>query len=645
MTAERRPDIQDAVSLFGATPMQGIQSAVLFAGGGGSCIGIKRAVGLSPFLAVNHSPAAIEMHAANHPDTIHLCENIREVKPREAVRGRRVDVLWASPDCTHFSVARGGKPKSKEIRGLAWMVCRWAKEVAPPIIFMENVWELTTWSPLTCRRRRKNWQHRKPSEWHRGGTPIKAKAGETFRLFVGHLQALGYAVEWRKLPACAYGTPTTRERLYLIARNDGQAIVWPAPTHGDPKSPEVQRGELRPWRTAAECINFEIPMLSIFATPEEAKAWAKANGRKGVPKRPLAPATLRRIAEGVKRYVLESAEPYIVRIGHQSSDAGKVHPTGDPLSTVTTKNEHLLVAPELLCLTHGQRIEPIDEPMRTVTAAHRGERAVIAPTLVRYQGQRREGEPGRTAHVAEPLPTITTEPRFGLVAASLINTRNGEREGQAPRTHDIAAPYPTVTAQGSQGAVVTAFLAQHNGGEKGHQAIGQDLRQPMSTVAGNINKAACAVFLDKMYGSASAGQPVDAPAPTVTAGGGRAALVAALIVAYYGSETGQHQALSEPMHTIVSKARFGLVTVTIGGQEYAIVDIAMRMLTSRELATANGFPDDYLLTGTEAERIERIGNAVCPQMAEALVGANVRRPAPERRRRPSRRGGDALAAK
>lgn len=532
--AQRRPDIRDGLGLFGDTPMRGVQSAVLFAGGGGACIGIKDAVGLSPFLAVNHSPAAIEMHAANHPDTIHLCESIRDVKPREACRGRRVDVLWASPDCTHFSVARGGAPKSKEIRGLAWMVCRWAAEVRPPIIFLENVWEFTSWGPISARRRKRNGKHS-------GGQPIKARAGETFRLFVGHLRALGYVVEWRKLRACDYGTPTTRERLYLIARNDGAPIVWPEPTHGPRRA--------QPWHTAAECIDFSIPMLSIFATPAEAKAWAKANGRKGVPRRPLADATLRRIAEGVKRYVLESPTPYIVTTGHQSRDGGKVRRAGEPLSTVVTKAEHLLVVP------------------------------------------------------------------------SLIATRNGEREGQAPRTHDIGLPYPTVTAQGSQGAVVAAFLAQHNGGANGHQAIGQDLRAPLSTIAGNINKAAVAVHL-MTNTSGNPPSPADAPLKTITSAGNQA-LVAALIVAYYGSETGQHQRVDEPLHTIVSKARFGLVTVTIDGTEYVVIDIAMRMLTPRELATANGFPADYILTGTDAEQVERIGNAVCRQVASALVGENL----------------------
>jgi DNA (cytosine-5)-methyltransferase 1 len=477
----------------------------LFAGGGGASEGIRRALGVAPIVAVNHDPDAIAMHAANHPDTIHLCESVFDVRPHEVTEGRRVDLLWASPDCTHFSRAKGGKPRAKKIRGLAWVIVQWAAAVAPRVICCENVPEFVTWGPLDDE-----------------GQPIKERAGETFREFVSKLEALGYTVEWRNLVAADYGAPTTRKRFFLVARRDGRPIRWPVPSH-----------DRTTWRIAAECIDWSVPVPSIF-------------GRK----RPLKPATERRIAEGIRRYVLTSARPFIV------------------------------------CLTHGSvanrgRVEDIDQPLNTITTAKGGERALVAPTL--------------------------------------INTRNGERVGQRPRVHDIEQPMPTVTAIGSQGGLVAAFLAKHYGG-----VVGQDLDRPVGTVTAIDHHSLAAVFLDKLHGSAQAGQPVDRPMPTVTSGGGRggghAALVAAFLLKYYGSG-GQWSALDEPMHTIVAKARMGLVTVPIGGDEYALVDIGMRMLTPRELARAQGFGDDYVLTGTKANQIARIGNSVPPPVVEAVVRA------------------------
>jgi len=440
-------------------------SVDLFAGGGGASLGIERATGISPIVAVNHNPAAIEMHRANHPETIHHCESVFDVDPVVAVRGHHVDLLWASPDCTHFSRAKGGKPRSTGTRGLAWVVIEWARQVRPARIFLENVPEFLTWGPLDS-----------------DSQPIKNQAGETFREWIGALRAQGYAIEWRVLVACDYGAPTSRKRLYLIARRDGKPIRWPATTHGP---------GLLPYHTAAECIDWSLPCPSIFTRARE-----------------LADATKRRIAEGVNRYVL----------------------SGDPF---------------LLNLSHGGRLQPLDEPIATLTATPKG-------------GDR------------------------ALVAAFLANTRNGERAGQSPRVRSLLTPAPTTTATGSTGALIAAFLAQHNGG-----AVGRDLREPHRTVAGNPN----------------------------------AALVAAFLCKYYGTD--QDPRLSEPLHTITTKDRFGLVTVNIEGEPWTMYDIGMRMLQPRELARAQGFPDDYVLTGTKSEQVARIGNSVCPPVAEALVRANV----------------------
>lgn len=472
----------------------------LFAGGGGWSEGFQWATGVPPAVAVNHDEHAIAMHTANHPESEHHHEDVFTVDPISATRGRRVGWLHLSPDCTHFSRAKGGKPRSKKIRALAWVGVNWAKAVRPRIISLENVPEFVTWGPLDD-----------------DGNPITSRAGETFREFVGELEALGYAVEWRTLNAADYGAPTSRKRLYLIARNDGQPIVWPKPTHG-PKCTV-------PYRTAAECIDWSIPVPSIF---DRAK--------------PLAEATQRRIAEGIRRYVLEAQRPFLVN------------------------------------LTHGARLEDLDEPFKTLTAAHRGEKALVAPTL--------------------------------------IQTSYGERKGQKPRVLDLHQPLGTIVAGGQKHGLVAAFLARHYGG-----MVGETLERPMHTVTAKDHHALVACHIESMY-SNSKGRPIDTPAPTLTAQSNHHGLVAAFLAKYYGSD--QHgQAVDEPLHTIPTKDRFGLVTVSIDGEEFVIVDIGMRMLQPRELARAQGFPDSYILTGTKTQQVARIGNSVCPHVAKAIVEANL----------------------
>ena len=516
----------------------------LFAGGGGASEGLHRALGVSPVLAINHNPKAVEMHAWNHPRTEHRCSNVWEVDPREAMAGRKVHLLWASPDCTHFSVAKGGKPRNRKIRGLAWIVCRWAAHVAPDVIILENMPEFRGWGPLTCRRRRKNPRLNTKGEvieTHRGGHPIKGRKGETFGLFVSHLEALGYVVEHRVLVAADYGAATSRKRLYMVARRDGLPIRWPEPTHGP--------GRAQPHRTAAEIVDWRLPVHSIFLSKQEGRAV-------GV-NRPLADSTLARIAEGMRRYVLEAPRPFLV------------------------------------CLTHGGRLEGLDEPLRTTTTATRGERALVAPTL--------------------------------------IQVGYGERDGQRPRSLDLHAPLGTVVGQGRKHALVAAFLARHNGmGEK--MVVGRELDAPLPTITGGqrgTNLGLGVAFLEKFYGTAT-GAPLDAPLPTITGGGGRggghAALVAAFLMRYHG-QGGQWQGLDQPLHTIDTTARHALITVVIDGVTYVITDIGMRMLSPRELARAHGFTEDYILSGNVAEQVERVGNSVVVDMAAALAGAQLRRAA------------------
>lgn len=398
----------------------------LFAGAGGWSHGWRTATGVEPAIAIDHCPHAVELHRLNHPSTEHFLEDVRAVDPAAAVAGRRVDWLHLSPDCTHFSRAKGGKPRDQGIRGLAWVGVNWARVARPEWLSLENVPEFASWGPLSSR-----------------GQPIKARAGETFREFVQQLRDLGYAVEWRVLCAADFGAPTVRRRLFLLARRGGGAITWPEPTHG--------AGRPLPWRTAAECIDWAVPCPSIFER-----------------KRPLAAATCRRIAAGIVRYVLQG-QPFVVR---QSIAGGATH------------------------------------------------------------------------------------------------------------------------------APVAAFLAKHYGGVVGHS-----LRRPIGTVTATDHHSLVAATVDR-------------------AGGAKARQVAAFLTTYY-SQGGTANGVGVPMPAVVTKARHGLVEVELEGERHVVVDIGMRMLTPRELARAQGFPDSYVLEGSKADQIARIGNSVVPQVAAAIVNANL----------------------
>jgi DNA (cytosine-5)-methyltransferase 1 len=527
-----------------------------FAGGGGASTGIELALGISPDIAINHDAVALSMHAANHPDTRHLAHNIWKVDPLEACGGRPVGLLWASPDCKHFSKAKGGKPVEKSIRDLAWVVVRWARQVQPRCIFMENVEEFVTWGPLGPDNR-----------------PCPDRKGEEFKRWIGELRKLGYKVDWRELRACDFGAPTIRKRFFLIARRDGLPIRWPSATHGDPKSEGVKAGKLKPWRTAAEIIDWSLPCHSIFLTKDEARAV-------GV-KRPLADATMARIAKGVKRYVLDAAKPFIVNLTHHGS---------------------------------GQ-MQDVADPLATVTAAHRGEKVVVAP-IVTYAQQG-----GAVRDVEGPMHTVTASPKDvnAIIAPHLMTMRNAQK-----RFNEANKPTHTITSGGAHLHLVGAFLAKHFGG---HETPGWPLEKPASTVTSQDHHALVAAHLSHQYSSGSGDGDPEKPARTVTAEGTHAALVAAFMHKYYGTD--QDPQLEEPLHTTTTKHRFGLCTVTIEGEPYYIADIGMRMLTPRELFRAQGFPDSYRIdidaSGkpiTKTDQVRMCGNSVCPPVAEALVRAN-----------------------
>jgi DNA (cytosine-5)-methyltransferase 1 len=494
----------------------------LFAGGGGASTGIEQAIGRHVDIAINHAADAVALHQANHPQTLHFVSDVFEVDPLVVADGRPVGLLWASPDCKHFSKAKGGKPVSKKIRSLAGVVIRWARLVRPRVICLENVEEFKTWGPLL-----------------KSGRPCPMRKGQTFHKWVQRLRNLGYTVEWREMRACDYGAPTIRKRLFLVARCDRMPIVWPEPTHAE----RPARGSsLDPWRTATECIDWSLPCPSIFER-----------------ERPLAEATLRRIAHGVMRYVVNSAEPFVVRIGYTGhGDSGKVRSMREPVSTITSKAEHLLCSP------------------------------------------------------------------------TLVQTGYGEREGQAPRAPGLHKPLGTVVASASKHALVTAFLAKHYTG-----AIGSELRAPIGTVTSVDHHSLVAPLLvDSAHSDVSpsgvkrwshGNRQISKPLQTVVASGGNAAVVSSFLTAYYGSH--QDTPLDDPMHTVTTKPRFGLVNVT--GQQYEVADIGMRMLQPRELYRAQGFPDSYIIDrGADGRplpkdaQVRMCGNSVCPPLARAIVAAN-----------------------
>jgi DNA (cytosine-5)-methyltransferase 1 len=584
----------------------------LFAGGGGTSLGLEWALGRSPDIAINHDREAIAMHMANHPETTHYTEDVRKVDIRKVVAGRPVAFLWLSPDCKHHSKAKGGKPVDRKIRGLAWEGVRWARIARPSVIILENVEEFRDWGPLDKRH-----------------LPDPARKGFTFRRYVAEYRKLGYAVETRELRACDYGSPTTRKRLFFVARCDGQPIVWPRPTHS-----KDGRGGLLPWRSAAECINFSIPCPSIFLSPEEARALRV--------KRPLAEKTQRRIYRGIDRFVIHNPRPFIVnmaygevapdgvtrrrghgqhdidapiptitgsgggggfglaapvlvRTDHHQSHATNAFAAQAPLGTITSAKGHAVVAPTIVPVNHGGdlRVHSVEEPLRTITGAHRGEYALAAPVLV---------------------------PRYG------------EREGQSPRAIPIDQPAPTIVPTQNGGSLAVAYMAKHHGG---HEATGSQLHLPIDTITARDANALVASSLVKLKGTSKDGQPITDPLHTIQAGGYHYAEVRAFLIKYHDNG-GQWGDLFDPAPTVVANDSLGLVTVE--GVPHAIVDIGMRMLIARELFRCQGFPDSYQID-VECDRVVRgrivrsrlpgdaqvrmVGNSVPPQLAHAMAAANV----------------------
>ncbi len=541
-----------------------------FAGGGGASTGIELATGRVVDIAINHDPDAILMHKTNHPHTVHYQASVWDVDPLEVTGGSPVGLLWASPDCKHFSKAKGGKPVDKRIRGLAWIVLRWAGTVRPRVIILENVEEFQTWGPV------------------RRGRPVKAKTGQTFRRFIAQLEALDYAVEWRELVAADYGAPTTRKRFFLIARCDGQPIVWPEPTHAPADSPEVLAGKKKPWRSAAEIIDWDLPCPSIFDTREEIREKYGLSAQ-----RPLQPNTMRRVARGVDKFVIKSAAPFIVPMGYGERDgqAPRVHNIADPAPTAVGKGKHGVCGPAMVpwtvTNTTNSTGHPANEPIDTARTGGGGGQMFLGASLIQYHTEQSEHVRGQ--EITGPIMTIDAANRYGLTAAALVKYYGNDQHGQ-----NIQDPLHTVTAKDREGVV--------------------------------------AAHMVKLKGM-NLGGPVSEPVQTITAGGGHFGVVSTVVAPVsLGADLKNWPKIRELLNTYCGYdlKENEVILFQITGSLYYLADIGLRMLTPRELYRANGFPDDYKIerdyTGRmygKSKQVARCGNAVPPPFATALVRANL----------------------
>lgn len=603
-----------------------------FAGGGGASTGIELATGRVVDIAINHDPDAILMHRTNHPHTQHFQASVWDVDPVEVCRGRSVGLLWASPDCKHFSKAKGGKPVDKNIRGLAWIVLRWAGTVKPRVIILENVEEFQTWGPV------------------RKGKPVKKLSGQTFQKWLGQLRSLGYDVEWRELVAADYGAPTTRKRFFLIARRDGRPIVWPSPTHAPADSPEVKASLLKPWRAAAEVIDWSLPTPSIFDTREEVKAKYGLSAQ-----RPIRPNTMRRVARGIDKFVLKSARPFLVVVNHAGEFRGQE--MDSPLQTITAKHGYGVASPLMVPWTvtnttnstghplnepvdtartgggggqmflsaaltaigqtgGGDRIRDIREPAHTTVSKQ--EDCIVGASLIQYHTE--QGGAVRGQEIGGPLLTVDASNRYGLTAASLVKYY-GKGDGQ-----EVSEPVPTILSKDHAGLTV-ASLSKYFGG-----VVGSDLSQPMPTVTAVDHNALQTAHLVKLKGE-NLGGPAGDPVQTVTAGGTHFGVVTTKVVRVCPGE--DLQRWPKVRECLNEFCGYGLgddevILFLIGSTWYFIADIGLRMLTPRELYRANGFPADYIIDrdfmGREygkSKQVSRCGNAVPPPFATALVRANL----------------------
>lgn len=570
-----------------------------FAGGGGASTGIELALGRIVNAAINHDPAAIRMHEANHPYTEHYQASVWDVDPETVCRGRPVALAWFSPDCKHFSKAKGAALVDRKIRGLAWIALRWAAKVRPRVIILENVEEFQTWGPV------------------RKGKPVKKLAGTTFQKFVGQLRALGYTVEWRELVAADYGAPTTRRRLVLIARCDGRAIVWPERTHAPRDSAEVRSGKLLPWRSAAEIIDWSLPCPSIFSTKDE------IHERYGISAvRPLADNTMRRIIRGVDKFTIKSGAPFIVDCNH--SGGGHVTDSQEPCKTITAKHTggicRPILAPLTMTNTSNSVGAPVSAPMNTVRTGGGGVQMLVTPSLMCI-GQTGGGNRIRSLH--EPAPTTVSKQEACLVAPSLIQYHTEKTE--SARAAGLDKPICTVDAANRYGLTCANLVEYYGGGRP------LDVQSQMHTVTSHDREDVVAAHVVK-YKRDEVGTRPSEPLPTQTAGGVFGCCKAVLYKISTSERLHHWPKIRDLLNRYCGYAlgEDDLLLLSIGGALYYIADIGLRMLSPRELYNAMGFPPDYIIDHDAAgkpypktQQVARCGNAVCPPMAAAVVAANI----------------------
>ena len=571
-----------------------------FAGGGGASTGIELATGRRVAIAINHDPDAIRMHRTNHPYTEHLQASVWDVDPVAECRGRPVGLAWFSPDCKHFSKAKGAALVDRKIRGLAWITLRWAAKVRPRVIILENVEEFQTWGPV------------------RRGKPVKKLAGTTFRKFISQLEALGYTVEFRELVAADYGAPTSRKRFYLIVRCDGNPIVWPKPTYS-----KTGADGLPKWRSAAEIIDWSLPCPSVFASKAEIMA---EYGLKAV--RPLAKNTMRRIIRGVDKFTIRSGKPFIVQQKFQNA-AQNIE---KPLTTVTAVGAHELckplLAPVTVTNTSNSVGATVGEPMNTVRTGGGGGQMMVTPFLAECN----HSGGGHIAPVGDAYKTITAKHTGGIVAPSLIQYHTEQTE--SVRASGLGTPINTVDASNRYGLTCANLVEYYTGGRP------LDITDAMHTVTSHDREAVVAAHVVKFKGD-NVGTPPSEPLQTVTASAGKeracsggtfAVCKAYLAKIRSGDDLGHWPEIRALLNEFCgyTLAEDEVLLLEISGGLYYIADIGLRMLSPRELYNAMGFPPDYIIDrdylGNEYKKsaqVARCGNAVCPPMATALVRANL----------------------
>lgn len=590
-----------------------------FAGGGGASTGIELALGRPVDIAINHDKNAILMHEANHPFTIHIKNDVFAVDPIEITKGQPVELAWFSPDCTHFSKAKGGKPRKQEIRDLAWIVIKWAKLKKPSVIMLENVEEFKTWGPLD-----------------ENGYPIKERSGETFNEWLSELKSLGYEVQMKELRACDYGAPTIRKRLFIIARCDGKPITWPKPTHGE---------GLLPYKTAADIIDFSIRGKSIFNRKKE-----------------LAENTMRRIARGLDKFVINNPKPYIIsyhsetqpnevrghsideplatqgtanrfglvtpvitKIGQTKFSNDRSSAITEPIKTIVSKNEDLLLTPELtpflVVNTSGHNGGDVQDPLHTVTTGN--QHIIVEPRITPFIAVQRKDQIG---NIEDPLNTLTAINHEVLVNPVIVPVGYGEAPGQQPRVQDTKQPLNTIVSHSTKHHIVT-YIGKEFSDNNGKQIQGSDVSKPLPAItAVDHNRVINAVFTQEYFGNAQHGQDIKKPLHTITSMERQSLMTIKLnSLNDLGNWPLIRQMLNK--HSGYTLSEDEVIIFEINGSWFIMTDIEMRMLEPKELYAAQGFPTDYNidLNGklSRSEQVKKCGNSVCPPVASAIVKANV----------------------